>query len=88
MVVYNRITLKLSYLLSMKKGVKLSAAKYTAAVSYFLLTLDSGINIGLRLLIFDVFTGATFLLREGNAYFFSKYSLFYGMGDAYFKGYA
>ena len=29
-----------------------------------------------------------FLITEGNAYFFSKYLLFDGMGDAYFKGYA
>ena len=44
-------------------------------------TLDSGINIG------DLFPGATFLIREGNAYLFSKYLLFDGMGDVYFKGY-
>ena len=50
-------------------------------------TLDSGINIGVRLLIFDFFSGATFLIREGNAFFFSKYPLFYGMGDPYFKDY-
>ena len=35
----------------------------------------------------DFFPGATFLIRESNAFFF-KYPLFDGMGDAYFKGYA
>jgi hypothetical protein len=34
----------------------------------------------------DFFPGVTFLIRESNAYFFSKYPLFYGIGDAYFKG--
>ena len=51
-------------------------------------TLDSGINIGVRLSFLDFFPGAMFLIREGNAYFFSKYLLFNGMEDAYFKGYA
>ena len=50
-------------------------------------TLDSGINIGVSLLIFGLFSRATFLIREGNAYFISKYPLFDGMGDAHFKGY-
>ena len=50
------------------------------------ITLDSGINIGLRLLIFGIFSRGYFLIRKGNAYFFSKYPLFDGMGDAYFKG--
>ena len=35
----------------------------------------------------DFFPGATFPIREGNAYIFSKYPPFDGMGDAYFKGY-
>ena len=50
-------------------------------------TLDSGINIGVRLLFFALFSrGYTFLIREGNAYFFSKYPLFGGtMGDAILK---
>ena len=48
----------------------------------------SGINIGLRLLIFGLFSRGYVLIREGNAYFFSKYPLFDGMEDAYFKGYA
>ena len=52
------------------------------------LTLDSEINIGLLLLIFGLFSRGYFLIREGNAYFFSKYPLFDGMEDAYFKGYA
>ena len=30
----------------------------------------------------------TFLIRKGNAYLFTKYPLFDGMGDAYFKSYA
>ena len=47
-------------------------------------TLDSGINIGVRLLVFGLFSGATFLIRESNAYFFSKYPLFYGMGGCLF----
>ena len=34
----------------------------------------------------DFFPGATFLITEGNAYFFSKYLQFDVMGDAYFKG--
>ena len=34
----------------------------------------------------DFFPGDMFLIREGNAYFFSKYPLFDGMGDAYLKG--
>ena len=51
-------------------------------------TLDSGINIGVRLLIFGLFSRGYFLIREGNAYFFSKFPLFDGIGDAYFKGYA
>ena len=51
-------------------------------------TLDSGINIGVRLLIFELFSRGYVLIREGNAYIFSKYPLFYGVGDAYFKGYA
>ena len=51
-------------------------------------TLDSGINIGLCLIIFGLFSrGCYVLIREANAYFFSKYPLFDGMGDAYFKGY-
>ena len=50
-------------------------------------TLDSGINIGVCLLIFGLFSRGYFLIKEGNAYFFSKYSLFDGMGDAYLKGY-
>ena len=50
-------------------------------------TLDSGINIGVRLLIFELFSRGYVLIREGNAYIFSKYPLFYGVGDAYFKGY-
>ena len=50
--------------------------------------LDSGINIGVRLLIFGLFSRGYVLIREGNAYFFSKYPLFDGIGDAYFKGYA
>ena len=52
------------------------------------LTLDSGINIGVRLLIFGLFSRGYILIREGNAYFFSKYPLFDGIEDAYFKGYA
>ena len=40
--------------------------------------------MGVRLLILGLFPRATFLIREGNA-FFSKYPLFDGMGDAYFK---
>ena len=52
------------------------------------ITLDSGINIGVRLLIFGLFSRGYILIREGNAYIFSKYRLFYGMGDVYFKGYA
>ena len=56
--------------------------------SYVLLcTLDSGINIGVRLLIFGLFSRGYVLIREGNAYFFSKFPLFDGIGDAYFKGY-
>ena len=51
-------------------------------------TLDSGINIGVRLLIFGLFPRGYILIREGNAYFFSEYPLFDGIGDAYFKGYA
>ena len=51
-------------------------------------TLTSGINIGLHLLIFGLFPGTTFLIRKGNAYLFTKYPLFDGMGDAYFKSYA
>ena len=52
-------------------------------------TLDSGINIGGYAYYFlDFFPGAMFLIREGNAYFFSKYLLFYGMEDACFKSYA
>ena len=51
-------------------------------------TLDSGINIGVRLLFFGLFSRGYFLIREGNAYFFSKYPLFDGIGDANFKGYA
>ena len=54
----------------------------------FFLTLDSGISIGARLLIFGLFSRGYILIREGNAYFFSKYPLFDGIGDAYFKGYA
>ena len=54
----------------------------------FFLTLDSGISIGVRLLIFGLFSRGYVLIREGNAYFFSKYPLFDGIGDAYFKGYA
>ena len=50
--------------------------------------LDSGINIGVRLLIFGLFSRGYILIREGNAYFFSKYPLFDGIGNAYFKGYA
>ena len=53
-----------------------------------LFTLDSGINIGVRLLIVGLFSRDKFLIREGNAYFFSKYPLFDGTRDAYFKGYA
>ena len=53
-----------------------------------LFTLDSGINIGVRLLIVGLFSRDKFLITEVNAYFFSKYPLFYGMRDAYFKGYA
>ena len=53
-----------------------------------LTTLDSGINIGVRLLIFGLFSRGYFLIREGNAFLFLKYPLFYGMGDTYFKGYA
>ena len=50
-------------------------------------TLDSEIDIGVRLLSFG--PGATFLITDGNAYVFSsKYPLFDGMGNAYFKGYA
>ena len=30
---------------------------------------------------------STLCFREGNAYFLSKYPLFDGIGDAYFKGY-
>ena len=48
-------------------------------------TLDSGINIGV---IFGLFSRGYILIREGNAHFFSKYPLFDGIGDAYFKGYA
>ena len=44
--------------------------------------------MGLRLLIFGLFSRGYVLIREGNAYFFSKYPLFDGIGDAYFKGYA
>ena len=51
-------------------------------------TLDSGINIGVRLLIFGLFSRGYVLIREGNAYFFSKFPLFDGIGDAYFKSYA
>ena len=51
-------------------------------------TLDSGINIGIRLLIFGLFSRSYVLIREGNAYLLSKYPLFDGIGDAYFKGYA
>ena len=54
----------------------------------YLCTLDSGINIGVRLLFFGLFSRGYVLIREGNAYFFSKYLLFDGIGDAYFKGYA
>ena len=43
---------------------------------------------GMLINFWTFFPGATFLIREGNAYFFSKYPLFDGMGDAYFKGYA
>ena len=32
--------------------------------------------------------GATFLITEGNANFFSKYPLFDVVGDAYFEGHA
>ena len=51
-------------------------------------TLDSGINIGVRLLIFGLFSRGYILIREGNAHLFSKYPLFDGIGDALFKGYA
>ena len=33
----------------------------------------------------DFFAEAKFIITEGNAYFFSKYTLFDIMGDAYFK---
>ena len=50
----------------------------------FILFIYSLINMGVRLLILGLFPRASFLIREGNA-FFSKYPLFDGMGDAYFK---
>ena len=37
-------------------------------------TLDSGINIGVRLLIFGLFSRGYVLIREGNAYLFFKIS--------------
>ena len=42
------------------------------------------------IIFWNIFPGAMFLIREGNAFFFSKYPLFDGMGDrdAYHKGYA
>ena len=51
-------------------------------------TLDSGIGYSLEGYAYqflDFFPGATFLIREGNAYFFSKYPLFDGIGEAYFN---
>ena len=56
--------------------------------SFVNVTLDSGINIGVRLSIFGLFPWATLLIREGNAYLCSKYPLFYDIGVAYFKGYS
>ena len=56
--------------------------------NFFYDTLDSGISIGVRLLIFGLFSRGYVLIREGNAYLFSKYPLFDGILDAYFKGYA
>ena len=50
-------------------------------------TLDSGINIGVHLLIFGLFSRGYVFTREGNAYFISKYPQFDGIGDAYFKGF-
>jgi hypothetical protein len=41
-------------------------------------TLDSGINIGVRLSIFGLFSRGYVLIREGNAYCFSKFPLFDG----------
>ena len=49
--------------------------------------LDSRINIGVRLLFFGLFSRGYFLIREGDAYFFSKYPLSNGIGDAHFNGY-
>jgi len=43
---------------------------------------------GQRISTTGLFSRGYVLIREGNAYFFSKYPLFDGMGDAYFKGYA
>ena len=44
-------------------------------------TLDSGINIGVRLLIFWLFSRGYILIREGNAYFFQnvRYLMVLGM---------
>ena len=62
----------------------ISLQSFTDTISLVQLsTLDSGINIGVRLLIFGLFPGATFLIREGNSYSFSTYPLFDVIGDAY-----
>ena len=46
-------------------------AKQKLDVTFNFDTLDSGINIGVRLLIFGLFSRGYILIREGNAYFFS-----------------
>ena len=61
---------------------------YRSASTLPTATLDSGINIGVCLLIFGLFSRGYVFIREGNADFLSKYPLFDVIRDAYFKGYA
>ena len=50
-------------------------------------TLDSGINIGVRLLIFDFFPGATSLLKRVNHKKKSEILLFDEVGYVFSRGY-
>ena len=51
--------------------------KFSKTVSY-----EVNLHIQRYFYYLKFFPGATFLIREGNAYFLSKYSLFDGMGNA------
>ena len=82
-VYINRVFTRVVKVKSRVEGCSEALIVHSDSDQRLLCTLDSGINIGVRLLIFGLFSRGYVLIREGNAYFFSKYPLFDGIGDGY-----